>query len=150
MAFEHPIAFPPHGLDGGAAGDGALPPRSALHRVWTARPAALSDFSSSAFSVLRELIVPAILFGAIWLTYRLAAGPRVGPFRLALVSLFASLGWIGVSVGFAVAVPVLWSTARIYGTLGSIVLFLMWTYLIAWILLLGGLLLAQRDGVRPA
>lgn len=103
---------------------------------------ALSDLSSSAFSVLRELIVPVILFGAIWLTYRLVAGTPARPFRLALVSLFASVSWIGVSLGFAVAVPVLWSTARIYGTLGSVVLFLMWTYLVAWILLLGGLLLA--------
>ena len=104
---------------------------------------ALSDLSSSAFAILRVLLVPGILFGAIWLTYRVAAGTIAGVFRLSLVSLFASWGWMGASLGFSLAVPVLWSAAWLYGTLGSVVLFLIWTYVIAWILLLGGLLLAR-------
>jgi hypothetical protein len=45
-------------------------------------------------------------------------------------------------------VPILWSAARLYGTLGSVVLFLIWAYLISWILLLGGLLLAQPARAR--
>jgi uncharacterized BrkB/YihY/UPF0761 family membrane protein len=53
-------------------------------------------------------------------------------------------------VGFSLAVPVLWSTARLYGTLGSVVLFLIWAHLIAWILLLGGVLLAPSAGRRVA
>ncbi|HKB70460.1 MAG TPA: YhjD/YihY/BrkB family envelope integrity protein, partial [Thermoanaerobaculia bacterium] len=57
-------------------------------------------------------------------------------------ALLVSLGWIAASVGFSLAVPVLWSAARLYGTLGSVVLFLIWSHLIAWILLLGGVLLA--------
>ena len=111
---------------------------------------ALSDLSSSVFSVLRVLLVPGILFGAIWLTYRVAAGARVGSFWVALVALLASLGWIGVSLGFSVAVPILWGAARLYGTLGSVVLFLIWTYLIAWILLVGGLLLTRPGWARGA
>ncbi len=54
-----------------------------------------------------------------------------------------SLGWIGASLGFSLAVPVLLGAARLYGALGSAVLFLIWAYLIAWILLLGRLLLAR-------
>ena len=68
--------------------------------------------------------------------------------RVALVALLASLGWIGASLGFSLAVPILWSAARLYGTLGSVVLFLIWAYLIAWILLLGGLLLARPARAR--
>ncbi len=104
---------------------------------------ALSDLSSAVFTALRVLLVPAILFGAIFLTYRLGAGARVGPLRAAIAALLASAGWIGISLGFSVAVPILWGAARLYGTLGSLVLFLIWAYLIAWILLLGGLLLAR-------
>ncbi len=114
---------------------------------------ALSDASSSVFSTLRVLLVPGILFGAIWLTYRVVAGTRVGSLRVVLVALLASLGWIGASLGFSLAVPILWGAARLYGTLGSLVLFLMWAYLIAWILLLGGVLLARpargRDRQAP-
>jgi membrane protein len=104
---------------------------------------ALSDLSSWVFSTLRVLLVPGILFGAIFLTYRVVAGARVGSLRVALVALLASLGWIGASLGFSFAVPILWGSARLYGTLGSLVLFLMWAYLIAWILLLAGVLLAR-------
>jgi membrane protein len=111
---------------------------------------ALSDVSSSIFSTLRVLLVPGILFGAIWLTYRVVAGTRVGSLRVALVALLASLGWIGASLGFSLAVPILWSAARLYGTLGGLVLFLMWAYLIAWILLLGGVLLARPGRARGA
>ena len=111
---------------------------------------ALSDISSSVFSMLRVVLVPGILFGAIWLTYRVVAGTRVGSLRVALVALLASLGWIGVSLGFSLAVPILWGAARFYGTLGGLVLFLMWAYLVAWILLLGGVLLARPDRARGA
>jgi membrane protein len=104
---------------------------------------ALSGLSSSAFTALRVLLVPGILFGAIYLTYRVVAGTRVGSLRVALVALLASLGWIGASLGFSLAVPVLWGAARLYGTLGSVVLFLIWAYVIAWILLVGGSLLVR-------
>jgi membrane protein len=67
---------------------------------------------------------------------------------VALVALLASLSWIGASLGFSLAVPVLWKAALLYGTLGSVVLLLIWAYLISWILLLGGLLLARPGWVR--
>lgn len=109
---------------------------------------ALSVLSSSVFSTLRVLLVPGILFGAIYVTYRVVAGTPVGSLRVAVVSLLVSLGWIGTSLGFSLVVPVLWGAARLYGTLGSVVLFLIWAYLIAWILLLGGLLLARAGWAR--
>jgi membrane protein len=103
----------------------------------------LSKVSHSVFTMVQAIPVLGILFGAIFLTYRVVAGTQATLFRVALVALLASLGWIGVSLGFSLAVPVLWGAARLYGTLGSLVLFLIWAYLIAWILLLGGLLLAR-------
>jgi membrane protein len=109
---------------------------------------ALSGLSSAVFSTLRVLLVPGILFSAIFLTYRVVAGKQAGWFRVALVALLASLSWIGASLGFSLAVPVLWKAALLYGTLGSVVLLLIWAYLISWILLLGGLLLARPGWVR--
>lgn len=103
---------------------------------------------SGLFSTLRVLLVPGILFGAIFLTYRVVAGKQAGSLRVALVALLASVGWIGASLGFSLAVPVLWGAARLYGTLGSVVLLLIWAYAIAWILLLGGLLLAWPGWAR--
>jgi membrane protein len=122
-----------------------------LLAVWMVALVATALFllvAPSVFTTLRVLLIPAILFGAIWLTYRVAVGTRAGSFRVTLFALLASLGWIGVSLGFSLAVPVLWRAARLYGTLGSVLLFLIWAYLIAWILLLGGLLLARPGWAR--
>ena len=107
----------------------------------------LSELSLSAFAALRVLLIVVVLFGAIYLTYRVVVGTRVGRLRVALAALLASLGWIAASRGFSLAVPVLWKAAQLYGTLGSVVLFLIWAYVMAWVLLLGGFLLVRPD--RP-
>lgn len=104
----------------------------------------LSDVSLSAFAALRVLLMGAILFGATFLMYRVAPIPRVSPWRVALAALGAALGWLLVSKGFSEIVPRLWQGAQLYGTLGSVVLFLMWAYVNAWILLLGSLVLIRR------
>ena len=103
----------------------------------------LSDLSLSAFSALRALLIAGVLFAAIYLTYRVAVGTRAGRLRAALAALLASLGWIGATIGFSHAVPVLWKATQLYGTLGSVVLFLIWAYVIAWVLLLGGALVVR-------
>src|SRR3954465_7977058 len=104
---------------------------------------ALSELSLSAFVALRAFFSAGMLFGAIFLTYRVVAGRRVGALRLALAAVLAALGWIGAILGFSRAVAVLWAATQLYGTLGSMVLFLIWAYLDSWILLLGGFLLVR-------
>ena len=110
----------------------------------------LSDLSLSAIAALQAILIGGILFGALFLTYRAAVGTRTGWRRLVLASLLASLGWIGASRGFSIAVPILWKSTQLYGTLGSVVLFLAWAYVIAWILLLGGFILVRPKETREA
>ena len=105
----------------------------------------LADLSLSAFAALRVVLMGAILFGATYFMYRVAPIPRVSSWRVAIASLGASLGWLAVSKGFSEMVPHLWQGAQLYGTLGSVVLFLMWAYVNAWILLLGSLVLIRRN-----
>ncbi len=110
----------------------------------------LSDLSLSAIAVLQAFLVGGILFGAIFLTYRVVVGTRTDWRRLVLAALLASLGWIVASRGFSLVVPVLWKTTLLFGTLGSMTLFLIWAYVIASILLLGGFLLVRSDETRTA
>jgi membrane protein len=105
----------------------------------------LADFPLFAFSDLRALLGAGILFIAIFLTYHVVADRRAGRVRVVLAALLASLGWIGASRGFALAVPLLWSATQLAGTLGSVVLFLLWAYTMAWVLQLGGFLLTAPD-----
>jgi membrane protein len=108
----------------------------------------LSELSLSAFAVLRAVLILVVLFSAIDLTYRVVVGTRVGWFRVARAALLASLGWIAASRGFSLAVPILWKATQFYGTLGSVVLFLIWAYVMAWVLLLGGFLLVRPGRPR--
>lgn len=110
----------------------------------------LSELSLSMFAATRAALVAVVLFSAIGLTYRVAAGARASRLRVALAALVATGGWIGASFGFSRAIAVLWGSTPLYGTLGSVVLFLFWAYAIAWILLLGGHLLVPFDGGRSA
>jgi membrane protein len=103
-----------------------------------------SQLSLAVLAALRTPLSAGVLFGAIFLTYRVVGGRRAGLPRVTLAALLASLGWIGASLGFSRAVAVLWGAAQLYGTLGSMVLFLIWAYLNSWILLLGGFLLVPR------
>jgi membrane protein len=107
---------------------------------------ALSQLSLAVLAALRAALPAGILFGAIFLTYRVVGGRRAGLSRVTLAALLASLGWIGASLGFSRAVAMLWGATQLYGTLGSMVLFLIWAYLNSWILLIGGLLLVPRGG----
>jgi len=109
---------------------------------------ALSNLSLSAFVALRACLSAGVLFGAIFLTYRVVAGRRVGALRLTLAALLAALGWLGAGLVFSWAVAVLWSATQLYGALGSMVLFLIWAYLNSWILLLGGFLLVRGGHPR--
>jgi len=101
----------------------------------------LSQLSLAVLAALRAALSAGVLFAAIFLTYRVVAGRRAGLLWVTLAALLASLGWIGASMGFSRAVAVLWGATQLYGSLGSMVLFLIWAYLNSWILLLGGFLL---------
>ncbi|MBM7703610.1 YihY/virulence factor BrkB family protein [Metabacillus iocasae] len=57
-------------------------------------------------------------------------------------ALFATLGWQAISTGFAYYVQ-FGSYSQIYGQLGSIIILMIWFYLTASVLLIGGLLNAS-------
>jgi len=109
----------------------------------------LPDASSWALSAVRAVLIGGVLFGAIYMTYWAVVGEHTSRRRLLLASLLAALGWIGASRGFSLAVPVLWHATQLYGTLGSVVLFLVWAYVMAWVFLLGGFLFVPPDAVEP-
>ena len=59
-----------------------------------------SDLSLEAFAVLQAVLVAGVLFGAIFLTFRMVVGPRAGRLRVALAALLASGVWLGASRRF--------------------------------------------------
>ena len=76
-------------------------------------------------------------------------GPNVpGGFRSPWISvgvLVAAAAWAGASIGFSVYLANFNSYNAIYGSIGAVIILMMWLYLSVWAVLLGGAINAELD-----
>lgn len=76
-------------------------------------------------------------------------GPNVpGGFRSGWITvgvIFAALAWAGVSIGFSAYLANFNSYNRIYGSIGAVIILMMWLYLSVWAILVGGAINAELD-----
>ncbi|MFP5478160.1 MAG: YihY/virulence factor BrkB family protein [Alphaproteobacteria bacterium] len=76
-------------------------------------------------------------------------GPNVeGGFRSPWISvgvLVATLAWSGVSLAFSIYLANFNSYNAIYGSIGAVIILMMWLYLSVWSILLGGAINAELD-----
>jgi membrane protein len=122
-------------------------------------PIMLSYVQFDGFEAWLTKVLP---FGAMFLLvvtclsilYRF--GPNVeGGFRSPWITvgvLVAALGWAGVSIGFSVYLANFNAYNAIYGSIGAVIILMMWLYLSVWSVLLGGAINAELDEqlrVRP-
>lgn len=64
--------------------------------------------------------------------------------------LVAALSWAGVSIGFSVYLANFNSYNAVYGSIGAVIILMMWLYLSVWAVLLGGAINAELDAsMRP-
>ena len=118
-----------------------------VENAFAQRPALVQP-TLAVLATLRTPLAAGVLFSAIFLTYKLVGTRKATTSRITLAALLATLGWTLVSLAFTRLVTLLWAAAQVYGTLGGIVLFLLWAYVNSWILLLGGFLLVP-GGTGP-
>jgi membrane protein len=115
-------------------------------------PIMLSFVEFDGFEAWLTKVLP---FGAMFLLvitclsilYRF--GPNVeGGFRSPWITvgvLVAALGWAGVSIGFSVYLANFNAYNAIYGSIGAVIILMMWLYLSVWSVLLGGAINAELD-----
>ncbi len=81
-------------------------------------------------------------------------GPNVpGGFRSPWISvgvLVAAFAWSGGSIGFSVYLANFNSYNAIYGSIGAVIILMMWLYLSVWAVLLGGAINAELDARMQA
>lgn len=123
------------------------------------RPFGIWLFASLGYPAGFELIWPlavstvplAVMFGVLALLYRVLpnANAKAGWRSVAPGAAFATALWLGASMLFAIYVNRFDTYTAVYGSLGGIIVLLVWLYLSAVILLAGGelnaLLLARKD-----
>lgn len=70
-------------------------------------------------------------------------GMRTGWFTVGVT--FAALAWAGVSIGFSAYLENFNSYNSIYGSIGAVIILMMWLYLSVWAVLAGGAINAELD-----
>jgi membrane protein len=96
-----------------------------------------SDFLKS-WKIFRFLLSFIVLFVVFSFLYKFAPNRKVRPKEVVSGALFASIGWILVSYLFAFYVDKFSNYSTTYGSLGGIIILMLWFYLTAWVILLGG------------
>ncbi len=113
--------------------------------------------SSWLIDILRWAVTLSLVAGWIWVFYRI--GPaRSKDARPVLVPglVLAVVLWITVSAGLSFYLSNFGNYNEVYGSIGAVVALLMWFYISAYAVLLGGILnatletLAAQDATRPA
>lgn len=90
------------------------------------------------WNLLRYLLPVAIMVLIFSLFYRFMPNTKVRFGNVWKGAVFSTVGWIVASLLFSYYVNRFGSYTRVYGSLGGIIVFLVWLYLSSFILLLGG------------
>jgi membrane protein len=102
--------------------------------------------------VLRYVVPIAGMFLVFYLLYKYVPNCRLTRRDVMPGALFSTFGWIAVSLVFAFYISHFSSYTRIYGSLGALIILLIWLYLSSVVLLLGGEINATlayfRSGTR--
>ena len=110
----------------------------------------LPEYLLGIWQYLRFIPVGVLMLVALGTLYAASMDNRQ-PIKTFLPGiLFALFGWMLVSVGFSFYVEHFANYSVIYGTLGAVVVLLMWLYMTAVILILGAELNAALQTVRAA
>lgn len=102
-----------------------------------------------AIALIRWPILAALVYVALALVYRFAPSRQIARWHwLAPGTIAAALLWLGGSAGFSYYVASFATYNQMYGSLGAVVVLLMWFYVSAFIVLAGAELNSETDKTR--
>ena len=90
------------------------------------------------WSHLRWIIPPVLIFLVFSIVYWIVPNLKVQLKSVLPGALFATVGWIVTSLGFSYYVSSFGNYSKTYGSIGTIIVLMMWLYFSAIILMLGG------------
>jgi len=107
---------------------------------------AFGPLAQLALSLFSWLVTAALASAAIAAIYRYGPDRNAAKWRwLSPGSMVATIAWLGATLGFSAYVSHFGSYNATYGSLGAVVVLLMWLYLSAYVLLLGAELNAEIE-----
>lgn len=108
----------------------------------------LSSVFLTLWNVARWVFSFCVMIGVLAGIYYFAPNKRLRFKGVLAGALFATVGWHIVSWCFSYYVNHIGNYSAIYGSLGSIIVLMVWFYVVALLILLGGVLNSTLDSVR--
>lgn len=100
----------------------------------------LSDSFTQIWNTLRWTISSVILFIVLYVLYILAPNKKVKFKEAFWGAVFATFSWQIVSLGFSYYVSTLGNFSATYGSLGTVIVLMLWFYLTGIVIMLGGII----------
>lgn len=104
----------------------------------------LGPWTGFGVEIVRWVVGVGVLLAGFSLIYRL--GPNITEQRPNLISagaVFAAVFWVVASVGFSIYLRNFGTYNEVYGSIGAVIVMLMWLFISAYLVLLGGALNAE-------
>lgn len=97
------------------------------------------------WNMLRWITPPLLIFLILWLMYWVIPNtdPRLNMFSVVPGAVFATLGWLILTSGFSVYISNFGNYSATYGSIGGVIILMLWLYFTGMILIFGGLLNAS-------
>ena len=106
----------------------------------------LSPLAATAIKLLSWAVTGALAITAIGLLYRYAPSRRAAKWKWVTPgSLFAAVAWVAMTIGFGLYAAHFGNYNATYGSLGAVVVLLLWIYLSAYVLLAGAELNSELE-----
>ena len=112
----------------------------------------LGGWGQIALELARWLLVTGVLLAGFALIYRLGPNANGGRLRVWPGAVFATVFWSAASAGFSIYLANFGAYNEVYGSIGAVIAMLMWLFISAWLVLLGGALnswLAEHKQPAP-
>lgn len=97
-----------------------------------------SDSFIFLWNIVRYIIILASMIFVFALLYRYTPSKRLRWREVIPGSIFSTIGWIVVSIGFSFYVNNFGNYSRLYGSIGAVIILLTWLYLTSIIIMVGG------------
>lgn len=106
--------------------------------LWISKYIGLTHFFIKVWYYIRWLIIISILVTVLGSLYYIAPNKKIRFFEIIPGTLFATFGWIIISIGFSFFVNNFKNFTIVYGSLAAVIVLMIWLYLSGIILMLGG------------
>lgn len=108
----------------------------------------ISPVMLNLWQYLRFVLLAAIMFAVLGLLYAASQDKKQPVKNIMPGAVMALVAWLAVSIGFSMYVENFANYSLIYGTLGAVIVLLIWLYMTALILILGAEFNAALAAVR--